>query len=230
MSNIVKHTFSFNFFVKSLNLPFLKIFSVDFDDDPKGILKKEKHFQQTVFHADFKSAVKILIWAIWNFWFSIDPCEVQGKARQPRCIFLKLKMMPIGAQDSSTAWTARRISIFLFFVISVQANYFYSPLPSIHSFLCIPSNYCLSFLPLMINKEIKGLIWFYNLFYLEIWKKSPKFKNVMNGCLTDERTNRAPCRVVCTQLKIEIMQNSHNISCKINKKLKKKQYPQRTTW
>lgn len=44
-----------------LNLPSLKIFSVDFDNDPKGILKKEKHFQQTVFHADFKSAVKILI-------------------------------------------------------------------------------------------------------------------------------------------------------------------------
>ena len=54
-------TFSFNFFVKSLNLPSLKIFSVDFDNDPEGILRKEKHFQQTVFHADFKSAVKILI-------------------------------------------------------------------------------------------------------------------------------------------------------------------------
>ena len=66
-ANIAKHTFPFNFFVKSLNLPSLKIFSVDFENDPKGILKKEKHFQQTVFHADFKSAVKILIWAIWNF-------------------------------------------------------------------------------------------------------------------------------------------------------------------
>ena len=61
MSNVAKHTFPFNFFVKSLNLPFLKIFSVDFDSDPEGILKKEKHFQQTVFHEDFKSAVKILI-------------------------------------------------------------------------------------------------------------------------------------------------------------------------
>ena len=34
---------------------------MDFDSDPEGILKKEKHFQQTVFHEDFKSAVKILI-------------------------------------------------------------------------------------------------------------------------------------------------------------------------
>ena len=58
MSNIAKHTFPFNFFVKSLNLPFIKIFSEDFDDDPVGILKKEKNFQQTVFSADFKSAVK----------------------------------------------------------------------------------------------------------------------------------------------------------------------------
>ena len=61
MSNITKYTFPFNFFVKSLNLPFLKIFSMDFYSDPEGILKKEKHFQQTAFHADFKSAVKILI-------------------------------------------------------------------------------------------------------------------------------------------------------------------------
>ena len=61
MSNIAKYTFPFNFFVKSLNLPFLKIFSMDFDSDPEGILKKEKHFQQTVFHEDFKSAVKIMI-------------------------------------------------------------------------------------------------------------------------------------------------------------------------
>ena len=67
MSNIAKYTFPFNFFVKSLNLPFLKIFSVDFNNDPEGILKKRKHFKQAVFYADFKSAVKILIWAIWNF-------------------------------------------------------------------------------------------------------------------------------------------------------------------
>ena len=58
LSNIAKHTFPFNFFVKSLNLPFLKIFSMDFDSDPEGILKKEKHFQLSVFHADFKYAVK----------------------------------------------------------------------------------------------------------------------------------------------------------------------------
>ena len=122
MSNIAKHTIPFNFLVKSLNLPFSKIFSMDFDNDPEGILKKEEHFQQTVFHADFKSAVKILIWAIWNFWFSIDPWEVQGKARPARCKLLKLKMMTIEAQDSSTTWTARRISIFLVLVISVQAN------------------------------------------------------------------------------------------------------------
>ena len=61
LSNIAEHTFPFNFFLKSLNLPSLKILSVDFDNDPEEVLKKEKHFQQTVFHADFKSAVKILI-------------------------------------------------------------------------------------------------------------------------------------------------------------------------
>ena len=59
LSNIAKHTFPFDFLVKLLNLPFLRIFSVDFDNDAKGILKKEKHFQLTVFHADFKSAVKV---------------------------------------------------------------------------------------------------------------------------------------------------------------------------
>ena len=58
LSNIAKHTFSFNFFVKSLNLPSLKIFNMDFDNDPEGILKKEEHFQLSVFHADFKYAVK----------------------------------------------------------------------------------------------------------------------------------------------------------------------------
>ena len=94
---------------------------MDFDSDPEGILKKEKHFQQTVFHEDFKSAVKIMIWPIWNFCFSIDLWEVQGKARPPRSKLKKLKMMTIEAQDSSTTWTGRRISIFLFFVISVQA-------------------------------------------------------------------------------------------------------------
>ena len=31
---------------------------MNFDNDPKGILKKEKHFQLSVFHADFKYAVK----------------------------------------------------------------------------------------------------------------------------------------------------------------------------
>ena len=54
-----------------ISWPCLRIFSVDFDNDPKEILKKEKHFQQTVFHADFKPAVKILILAIWNFGFFI---------------------------------------------------------------------------------------------------------------------------------------------------------------
>ena len=33
----------------------------DFDNDPERILKKEKHSKQTVFHADFKSAVKTFI-------------------------------------------------------------------------------------------------------------------------------------------------------------------------
>ena len=61
LSNIAKHTFPIDFLVKSLNLPFLRIFSVDLDNDPEGILRKEKHFQQTVFHLDFKSAVKSLI-------------------------------------------------------------------------------------------------------------------------------------------------------------------------
>ena len=58
MSNIAKYTFPFNFFVKLLNLPFFRIFGLDFDTDPEGILKKEKHFQLSVFHADFKYAVK----------------------------------------------------------------------------------------------------------------------------------------------------------------------------
>ena len=31
---------------------------MNFDYDPEGILKKGKHFQLTVFSADFKSAVK----------------------------------------------------------------------------------------------------------------------------------------------------------------------------
>ena len=52
---------SFNFFIELLNLPFLKIFSVDFDNDSEDILKREKHFQETVFYADFKSAIEILI-------------------------------------------------------------------------------------------------------------------------------------------------------------------------
>ena len=34
------------------------MFSMDFDNDPEGILKKEEHFQLSVFHADFKYAVK----------------------------------------------------------------------------------------------------------------------------------------------------------------------------
>ena len=89
LSNIAKHTFPYNFFVKSLNLPFFRVFNVDFDNDLEGILKKEKHFQQTVFHADFKSAVKSLIRAILYFWFSIDPWKVHGKARQPRRKLLK---------------------------------------------------------------------------------------------------------------------------------------------
>ena len=36
-----------------------------------GILKKGKHFQLSVFSADSKSAVKIKIWALWNFGFPI---------------------------------------------------------------------------------------------------------------------------------------------------------------
>ena len=58
--NVAKHTFPFKIFVKLLNFPFIKMFSVDFDNDPEGILKIEKHFPLTVFHADFKSAVEIL--------------------------------------------------------------------------------------------------------------------------------------------------------------------------
>ena len=44
---------------------------MDFDNDPEGILEKEKHFQQTIFHASFKTAVKIHIGAIRIF-YSID--------------------------------------------------------------------------------------------------------------------------------------------------------------
>ena len=50
--------FSFYFFVKSPNLPFCHIFKMNFDCDSEGILNKGEHFQLSVFHADFKYAVK----------------------------------------------------------------------------------------------------------------------------------------------------------------------------
>ena len=120
-------------------------------------MKKEKHFQQTVFHADFKSAVKILIWAIWNFCFFIDPWEVQGEARQPRCKFFKLKMMTIGAQDSPTTWTARRISIFLGLVISVEADVHTFALQQENCFpCCLPK--CILNISGMIHMSKKKLM------------------------------------------------------------------------
>ena len=56
-----KLTFSFNLYIRSLNLPFFYIFEMNFDSDAEGILKKERHFQQSVFLVDFKSAVKMVI-------------------------------------------------------------------------------------------------------------------------------------------------------------------------
>ena len=55
-------------------------------------------------------------------WFVIGLRKVQGKARPARCKFFKPKLMSLEAQDSPTTRTTRRILIFLFIVILVQAN------------------------------------------------------------------------------------------------------------
>ena len=47
-------------------------FNAIFEHLLMGISKKGKHFQLSVFSADSKSAVKIKIWALWNFGFSIE--------------------------------------------------------------------------------------------------------------------------------------------------------------
>ena len=44
---------------------------MNFDYDPEGILKKGEHFQLSVFHADFKYAVKNGILVICIFLFPI---------------------------------------------------------------------------------------------------------------------------------------------------------------
>ena len=54
--------------------------------------------------------------------FLLTHGQFQGKARKSRCKLVKLKMMTIEAQDSSTTGTALRISIFLVLVVSVKAN------------------------------------------------------------------------------------------------------------
>ena len=101
---------------------FFPIFKINFDYDPEGILKKEKHFQLSVFHADFKYAVKNEIWVTWIFWFPIGLRKVQGKARPARCKFFRPNLMSLEAQDSHTTRTTRRILILLFIVILVQAT------------------------------------------------------------------------------------------------------------
>ena len=117
-----KLTFLFYFFVKSPNLPFCHIFKMKFDYDPEGILKKEEHFQLSVFQADFKYAVKNGILITWIFWFLIGWRKFQGKARPVRCKIFKLKLMSSEAQDSPTTRTTRGILILLIFVISEQAS------------------------------------------------------------------------------------------------------------
>ena len=42
---LAEFTFSFNLYVRSLNLPFCHIFEMNFDSDAEGISKKERHFQ-----------------------------------------------------------------------------------------------------------------------------------------------------------------------------------------
>ena len=93
-----------------------------FDYDPEGILKKEEHFQLSVFHADFKYAVQNGILVTWIFWFPIGKRKFEGKARPARCKIFNLKLMSLEAQDSLTTRTTRGHLILLFFVISVQAN------------------------------------------------------------------------------------------------------------
>ena len=55
---VCKTYLSLLFICKIAELTFFYIFKMNFDYDPEGILKKGKHFQLTVFSADFKSAVK----------------------------------------------------------------------------------------------------------------------------------------------------------------------------
>ena len=95
---------------------------MNFDYDPEGILKKEKHFQLSVFHADFKYAVKNGIWVTWIFLFPIGFRKVQSKARPARCKFLGPELMSLEAQDSPTTRTTRRILVLLFIIILVQAT------------------------------------------------------------------------------------------------------------
>ena len=95
---------------------------MNFDYDPEGILKKGEHFQLSVFHADFKYAVKNGILVTWIFWFPIGKRKFQGKARPARGKIFKPQLMSLEAQDSPTTRTTCRILILLFIVISVQAK------------------------------------------------------------------------------------------------------------
>ena len=90
---------------------------MNFDYDPEGILKKEKHFQLSVFHADFKYAVKNGILVTCIFLFLIGLRKFQGKARPARCKIFKLQLMSLEAQDSPTTRTTCRILILLLLVI-----------------------------------------------------------------------------------------------------------------
>ena len=55
---VCKTYLSLLFLCKIAELTFFHIFKMNFDYDPEGILKKEEHFQLSVFRADFEYAVK----------------------------------------------------------------------------------------------------------------------------------------------------------------------------
>ena len=86
---------------------------------PMEFWKKKNTFNRQFFMQISNQLSKVWFEQFENFWFSIDPWNVQGKAWQPRRKLLK--MMTIEPQDSSTTWTACRILIFLDLVISLQA-------------------------------------------------------------------------------------------------------------
>ena len=82
-----------------------------------GISKRGKHFQLTVFFADFKFAVRIGIWELWNFGFLTGVRFIKGKAQPPKSKISKPILISIEAWDSPTTWSACRMLILLLFVI-----------------------------------------------------------------------------------------------------------------